>query len=221
MTTIARYKFGYSSDEWGMNRSLGLIADAGGDVCRFSDVKALQARVAELERQNKDLDRSETQLIQERDEREEVINALCDTVLGTDRYEWSSMYSFDDAVEEVAVKTAVLDKEVSELYALRKERDALAAELAAIKAREPVAWRWRMNGQWHYGPEPLFKDGFTTQEPLYDKPTPPVREPLSDAQINEIRLVHGVTSSGRGIREVAQVISFARAIEAAIKEQKC
>jgi len=33
-------------------------------------------------------------------------------------------------------------------------------------------------------------------------------------------LVHGVTSSGRGIREVAQVISFARAIEAAIKEQK-
>jgi hypothetical protein len=47
-----------------------------------------------------------------------------------------------------------------------------------------------------------------------------VREPLSDAQINEIRLVHGVTSSGRGIREVAQVISFARAIEAAIKEQK-
>lgn len=120
MTTIARYKFGYSSDEWGMNRSLGLIADAGGDVCRFSDVKALQARVAELERQNKDLDRSETQLIQERDEREEVINALCDTVLGTDRYEWSSMYSFDDAVEEVAVKTAVLDKEVSELYALRQ-----------------------------------------------------------------------------------------------------
>ncbi len=86
--------------------------------------------------------------------------------------------------------------------------------------REPVAWRWRMNGQWHYGPEPLFKDGFTTQEPLYDKPIPPVREPLSDAQINEIRLVHGVTSSGRGIREVAQVISFARAIEAITKEQK-
>lgn len=55
---------------------------------------------------------------------------------------------------------------------------------------------------------------------LYAAPIPPVREPLSDAQINEIRLVHGVTSSGRGIREVAQVISFARAIEAAIKEQK-
>ena len=49
MTTIARYKYGYTSDEWGMNRSLSLIADAAGDVCRFSDVEALQARVAELE----------------------------------------------------------------------------------------------------------------------------------------------------------------------------
>jgi hypothetical protein len=37
-------------------------------------IEALQARVAELYR-------SETQLIQERDEREEVINALCDAVL--------------------------------------------------------------------------------------------------------------------------------------------
>ncbi len=69
---------------------------------------------------------------------------------------------------------------------IKAERDALAAELAAIKAREPVAWRWRMNGQWHYGPEPLFKDGFTTQEPLYDKPTPPVQEPLSDEEVDAL-----------------------------------
>ena len=118
-----------------------------------------------------------------------------------------------EAAKEIEILTA-------EREAYASAMDRMKAELAAIKAREPVAWRWRMNGQWHYGPEPLFKDGFTTQEPLYDKPTPPVQEPLSDAQINEIRLVHGVTSSGRGIREVAQVISFARAIEAAIKEQK-
>ncbi len=171
-----------------------------------------------------------------------------------------------EAAKEIEILTA-------EREAYASAMDRMKAELAAIKAREPVAWRWRMNGQWHYGPEPLFKDGFTTQEPLYDKPIlpvrepdwllkttqdlaraiardnlpdvpqwevfddlpgvisqidnivcgmerkKPVREPLSDAQINEIRLVHGVTSSGRGIREVAQVISFARAIEAAIKEQ--
>lgn len=197
MTTIARYKFGYSSDEWGMNRSLGLIADAGGDVCRFSDVKALQARVAELERQNKDLDRSETQLIQERDEREEVINALCDTVLGTDRYEWSSMYSFDDAVEEVAVKTAVLDKEVSELYALRKERDAIAAELAAIKSQGRCAVLVGEDGQ---------------EFDVYR--APPVREPLSDEKITRI------SNRFLGLPTAKAFHDFARAIEAAIKEQK-
>lgn len=35
---------------------------------------------------------------------------------------------------------------------------------------EPVAWRWRMNGDWYYGPTPLFEDGFTTQESLYATP---------------------------------------------------
>ncbi len=77
--------------------------------------------------------------------------------------------------------------------------------------REPVAWRWRMNGQWHYGPEPLFKDGFTTQEPLYDKPIPPVREPLSYRDIlriyNEVGPEDGVP------------YRFAGAIEAITKEQ--
>lgn len=205
MTTIARYKFGYSSDEWGMNRSLGLIADAGGDVCRFSDVKALQARVAELERQNKDLDRSETQLIQERDEREEVINALCDTVLGTDRYEWSSMYSFDDAVEEVAVKTAVLDKEVSELYALRKENAKLAAELTAIKNQEPVEIDWpdyhheamgcgledrnihdRYEAMQYGWDQAIERVAERLPEEIFAAPIPPVLVPLSDRDILRI-----------------------------------
>lgn len=142
-------------------------------------IEALQARVAELERQNKDLDRSETQLIQERDEREEVINALCDTVLGTDRYEWSSMYSFDDAVEEVAVKTAVLDKEVSELYALRKENAKLAAELTAIKNQEPVAWcELSIDGKHiaHFDGKPVIMAGPVGNDchrtPLFAKPTP-------------------------------------------------
>ena len=75
-----------------------------------------------------------------------------------------------EAAKEIEILTA-------EREAYASAMDRMKAELAAIKAREPVAWRWRMNGQWHYGPEPLFKDGFTTQEPLYDKPIPPVREP--------------------------------------------
>ena len=85
-----------------------------------------------------------------------------------------------EAAKEIEILTA-------EREAYASAMDRMKAELAAIKAREPVAWRWRMNGQWHYGPEPLFKDGFTTQEPLYDKPIPPVREPLSDNTIAALR----------------------------------
>lgn len=210
----------------------GNACTAGADA-----IEALQARVVEL-------DRSETQLIQERDEREEVINALCDAVLGTDRYEWSSMYSFDDAVEEVAVKTAVLDKEVSELYALQArvaelEADkaawirradktwhekhftdqiaALTAELAAIKSQEPAAW-FELNESldaWFlaYSCNPKAKT-----RPLYTAPVPPVppvREPLTDAEIETIARAHGTG----GWQTLADMQKFARAIEAAIKEQ--
>lgn len=201
----------------GMNQQL-----AEGHSSMVVERDTLQAQCAELERQNKDLDRSEAQLIQERDEREEVINALCDAVLGTDRYEWSSMYSFDDAVEEVAVKTAVLDKEVSELYALRKERDALAAELAAARAQEPVSYRYKfthpISGEPVWRDSSLMWNGQCVQEvqPLFAAPVPPVREPLTDAEIETIARAHGTG----GWQTLADMQKFARAIEAAIKEQK-
>ena len=108
-----------------------------------------------------------------------------------------------EAAKEIEILTA-------EREAYASAMDRMKAELAAIKAREPVAWRWRMNGQWHYGPEPLFKDGFTTQEPLYDKPIPPVREPLSDNAILGIYNKVG--------QEDGAPYRFAGAIEAITKE---
>jgi hypothetical protein len=41
------------------------------------------------------------QLIDERDRREEIIDCLCDAVLGQGRPEWSSAYGYDDALLEV------------------------------------------------------------------------------------------------------------------------
>lgn len=44
---LPRYKIGYTADEWGMNRSLGLIPDANGSVVRHSDaLAAIQAAQA-------------------------------------------------------------------------------------------------------------------------------------------------------------------------------
>ena len=35
---MKRYKYGYVSDDWGMNRSLGLIEDSGGTMVRAEDL---------------------------------------------------------------------------------------------------------------------------------------------------------------------------------------
>ena len=37
---LPRYKFGYISDEWGMNSGLGLIADPNGSLVRYTDALA-------------------------------------------------------------------------------------------------------------------------------------------------------------------------------------
>ena len=58
---------------------------------------------------------------------------------------------------------------------LEQENERLRAELAALKAQEPVAWRKLLvfEDGWEemkYLPVPLFKDG----EPLYAEPVAPV-----------------------------------------------
>lgn len=57
---------------------------------------------------NESLDKQLDEVMRERDHREEIINQLCDAVLGPDRYEWSSMHFFEDAVREVEERMAAL-----------------------------------------------------------------------------------------------------------------
>lgn len=85
--------------------------------------------MAEVER----LDASWTQALQERDNCEDIIDRLCDVVLGVDQHEWSSLYDFDDAVDDVSVKVAVLDEEVEELYRIRTELTAAQADAARYR----------------------------------------------------------------------------------------
>lgn len=64
--------------------------------------------IRKLAKENAELDSQIDQLIQERDHRDEIIDKLCDAVLGPDRYEWSSMYFFEDAVREVEERMEAL-----------------------------------------------------------------------------------------------------------------
>ena len=197
MTTIARYKFGYSTAEWGMNRSLSLIADAAGDVCRFSDVEALQARVAEIE---DELGSSAVYTLNE------LQAKVCGLAGERDRL-----------AARVAELETACDLARTAANFLSAERDIIAAELAAALAQEPVAYmssrtgatvtkaqRQRMQNNGEYN-KPL----------VFAAATPPVREPLTDAEIEAIARAHGTG----GWQTLADMQTFARAIEAAIKEQ--
>lgn len=65
----------------------------------------------EHEREIRETKQDEDHLINQRDHSHEIIDKLCDAVLGTDRHEWSSAYLFEDAVNEVEEKMADLEKQ--------------------------------------------------------------------------------------------------------------
>lgn len=98
----------------------------------LAENERLAAAVVERDRLLTEEDRSHMDTIIKRDYAEEVIDKLCDAVLGVapeHRPEWSNAYGFDDAVEAV------------------EERMARAeARLRALCEQEPVAWRWGASG---------------------------------------------------------------------------
>lgn len=159
MTTLPRYKYGYTSDEWGMNRSLSLIADAAGDVCRFSDVEALQARVAELEYLDTQRLSSLRQVEAERNAAQGVIETI------TKDQTWFELKAERDAL---ATKLAA---------ARAQEPVSYRYKFTHPISGEPV---WRDSSPtWN---------GQCVQEvqPLFAAPVPPVREPLSYRDILRI-----------------------------------
>lgn len=46
---------------------------------------------------------------------------------------------------------------------------------------------------------------------------PAKRKPLTSEEVSDLRIKHGITSHGRGIKEFTQIVDFVRDIEAAIK----
>lgn len=73
-----------------------------------------ERRIAELEAaQPAPADREIEQLIRERDDREGVIDKILDIALGSDRREWSSLYGYSEAIEEVEERMAAPAGEVA------------------------------------------------------------------------------------------------------------
>jgi len=106
---------------------------------------AQRARIAELEK-------AESDLINQRDHCEEIIDRMADAVLGKDRPEWSSNYDFIDAAQEVEDHMAGLESKLDAIGAggvepLRKPASQQAEAIQSMGGKYRVRWKHK-NGQW-------------------------------------------------------------------------
>lgn len=106
--------------------------------------------IRKLAKENAELDSQIDQLIQERDHRDEIIDKLCDAVLGPDRYEWSNMYFFEDAVREVEERMEALAQQGEHVAELKEKlTDKFADMLAGTYhcGRVWSAWQFGTMGE--------------------------------------------------------------------------
>jgi hypothetical protein len=94
---------------------------------------------------------------------------------------------------KIALQKGLIDGLLIVKREIGNEREALAAELAAARAQEPVAYRYKFTHP--ISGEPVWRDSSPTWngqcvqevQPLFAAPVPPVREPLSDNTIAALR----------------------------------
>ncbi|WP_208950680.1 ead/Ea22-like family protein [Rahnella sp. ChDrAdgB13] len=110
--------------------------------CANSGAVELRERAEAAEKERDRLDASETQLIDERDSAEQALSDMYEAATGN-RPEWSNMFQFADAVEEVSDTVAELR---AKLEATEKERDGLLVwkKLAAQRYEKLQALRAKL-----------------------------------------------------------------------------
>lgn len=120
-----RYADGYTHDQliaYGDARAAAAVARHGGE----GKQGALRTMAASHERQL-------LRVIDERDNREEVINEILGLVLGEGRQEWSSAYGFGDSINDVAERMQALAQPAAPGAVDEAMVESVAAHLLASK----------------------------------------------------------------------------------------
>ena len=114
------------ADKYEVQGFLGDHRFAKDEWCRQAAVELLRqhARIEQLEKYESDL-------ISERDYRDEIIDRMADAVLGTDRAEWSSSYELADAAQEVEDFMVQVDATNAKVEKLKAEVEKLQQQLIA------------------------------------------------------------------------------------------
>ncbi|GEM_PF-4552194 len=95
---VADLKAGYTLGHADVEIIQQMALDA---VTLLDALEAAEKRIAELER-------DETQLIEERDSAEQALADMYEAAMG-DRPEWSNLFGYSDAIDDVAQRISFLD----------------------------------------------------------------------------------------------------------------
>ena len=85
--------------------AFNLLAGPETVLALLDELEAKDKRIAELER-------DETQLIEERDSAEQALSDMYEAAMG-DRPEWSNLFGYADAIDDVAQRVSFLDIEAA------------------------------------------------------------------------------------------------------------
>lgn len=107
------------------------------------EITALRQRIAELER-------SETQLINERDSAESALNDAYKAVMGQ-APEWSNWFSFESAIDEIELACELWRNQTDDVIQFRQRIQELEAKLETADKLQDSAFRDGLKAGFSYG----------------------------------------------------------------------
>lgn len=135
---IKRYTKGIEA-----NKRFIAAANPATVLALLDELEAAEKRIAELER-------SETQLINERDDAESALNDAYKAVMGQ-APEWSNWFSFADAIDEIELVCRLWRNQTEDVFQFRQRIAELEAKLQAADKLQDSAFRHGLQHGFSYG----------------------------------------------------------------------
>ncbi|EKO4981297.1 ead/Ea22-like family protein [Salmonella enterica] len=114
------------------------------------DMRQVREQLAAAEKRNAELERSETQLIDERDDAESALNDAYKAVMGQ-APEWSNWFSFGNAIDEIELVCELWRNQTDDVIQFRQRIAELEAKLETADKLQDSAFRDGLKAGFSYG----------------------------------------------------------------------
>ncbi|EIC4731751.1 ead/Ea22-like family protein [Salmonella enterica] len=114
------------------------------------DMRQAREQLEAAEKRNAELERSETQLIDERDNAESALNDAYKAVMGQSP-EWSNWFSFENAIDEIELVCELWRNQTDDVIQFRQRIAELEAKLETADKLQDSAFRDGLKAGFSYG----------------------------------------------------------------------